>query len=68
MIAMEERRRLIFLLYLYMFLYMLVKHIVDIQALFLQEEWEKFVVLSMIHENMGLRKRSIWSREQMYRI
>jgi hypothetical protein len=39
---MDERRRtFVFLLGLYMFLYMLVKHVVDIQALILQGEWEK---------------------------
>ena len=27
-------------------LYMLVKHVVDFQALFLQGEWEKFAILS----------------------
>ena len=31
-----------------MFLYMFVKHVVNIQALILQKEWEKFVILSLI--------------------
>ena len=42
MVAMEESRRSILLLGLYVFLYMLVKHVVDIQILFLQGEWKKF--------------------------
>jgi len=67
MIAMEERRRrLVLLLGLYMFLYMLVKHVVNIQALLLQGEWEKFAILSLVYESMGYRERSIWSQERMY--
>jgi hypothetical protein len=39
MVAMEERRRsLVLLLGLYMCLYMLMKHVVDIQAMLLQGE------------------------------
>ena len=53
------------LLGLYMFLYMLVKHVVDIQALILQGEWEKLAILSLVYENMGYRERSIWSQERM---
>ena len=34
MVIMEERRSLVLLLGLYMIVYMLVKHAVDIQALF----------------------------------
>ena len=44
---------------LYMFLYMLVKHGMDIQALILQGEWEKYVILSLINESMEHRERSI---------
>ena len=49
-------RRLILLLGLYMFLYMLVKHVVDIQTLILQGEWEKFAILSLVYENMGIKR------------
>ena len=48
-----------------MFLYMLVKHVVDIQALILQGEWEKVAILSLVYENMGYRERSVWSQERM---
>ena len=66
MVAMEERRRkFVLLLGLYMFLYMLVKHVVDIQALILQGEWEKLAILSLVYESMGYRERSIWSQERM---
>ena len=37
-----------------MFLYMLVKHVVDIQTLLLQGEWEKFTILSLVYENMSV--------------
>ena len=53
------------LLGLYMFLYMLVKHVVDIQALILQGDWEKLAILSLIYDNMGYRKRTIQSQERM---
>ena len=57
---MEKRRRIfVLLLVLYMFLYMLVKHVVNIQALILQEEWEKLAILRLVYENMGYRERSI---------
>jgi hypothetical protein len=40
MVVLEEKRRRLFLLLgLYMFLYMLLKHVVDIQTLILQGEW-----------------------------
>ena len=68
MIATEERRRsFVLLLELYMFLYMFVKHVVDIQTLFLQGEWEKFAILSLVYESMGHRERNIWSQEQISR-
>lgn len=42
MVSNEARhRRLVLLLQLYMFLYMLVKHVVHIQTLIVQGEWEK---------------------------
>jgi hypothetical protein len=57
---MEERRRtFVLFLGLYMFFYMLVKRVVDIQALILQGEWEKLAILSLVYENMGYRERSI---------
>jgi hypothetical protein len=66
MVAMEERRRsLVLLLGLYMCLYMLVKHVVDIQAMFLQGEWKKVIILSLVYESVGYRERSIWSQERM---
>ena len=46
-------------------MYKIVKHVVAIQALFLQREWEKFAILSLINKMIGHRKRSIWSQEQM---
>ena len=48
MVAMEERIRRLF------WLYMFVKHVVDIQAMILQGEWEKIMVLSMVYESMGM--------------
>jgi hypothetical protein len=61
--AMDERKRNgLLLLGLYMFLYMIVKHVVAIQTLILQGEWEKIAILSLINEIMGRRERSIWSK------
>ena len=33
-----------------MFLYMLVKHVVDIQVVLLQGEWEKDAILSLVYD------------------
>ena len=64
MVAMKET----LLLGLYMFLYMLVEYVVDIQALLLQGEWEKLAILSLIYESMGHREEHIESRtyERIY--
>jgi hypothetical protein len=61
----KRRRRLVLLLGLWMFLYMLVKHIEDIPTLISQEEWEKFVNLSLVYESMGYRKRNISSKNRI---
>ena len=59
MIAMKERsRRIILLLKLYMFLYKLVQHVVDIQVLLLQGEWEKIAIWSLTNESMGQHMES----------
>jgi hypothetical protein len=66
MVEMEERRRkLVVLLGLYIFLYMLVKNVVVIQTLILQGEWEKIAILSVVYENIGRIERNIWSQERM---
>ena len=53
------------LLGLYMCLYMLVKHVVNIQARILQGEWEKVAILSLMYESMGHRERSICNKKRM---
>ena len=64
---MEERRKKhALLLGLHIFLYMLVKHVVDIQTLIFQGEWEKSASLSLVYKRLGHRKRSIWSQEPIY--
>ena len=73
MLAMKERRgeerkrSLILLLRLYMTLYILVKHVVDIQTLLLQQikkrKRKKFAILNLVYESMGHSDRSIWSEE-----
>lgn len=57
--------RLIFLLGLYRFSYMLVKHVVNNQTLILPREWDKIAMLSLVFENMGHRERNTWSQEQI---
>src|ERR1700737_35574 len=66
MLEMDERRRkLVVLLGLYIFLYILVKNVVDIQTLILQGEWEKFAILSVVYESIGCRERNICSQKIM---
>ena len=61
----ERRKSLVLLLGLYMFLYMLVKHVVDIQTLLFQRKWKKFTTLSLVFESKGHIERNIWNQEQM---
>ena len=59
---MEGRKRdLVLMLGLYMCLHMLVSHVVSMQALILQGEWEKLAIFSMFLESTGRGIRSIWS-------
>ena len=48
-----------------MFLYVLVKHVVDIQALLVKGKLKKFAILSLIYESMRHKYRSIGSQERM---
>ena len=64
--AMEQRmRNLDLFLGLYMCLYILMKHVVDIQTMLLQGKWEKVAILSLMYESMGYIGRSIWSQKRM---
>jgi hypothetical protein len=59
---MEERKRdLVLALGLYMYLYMIVQHVVNMQSLILQGEWENFAIFSILWESMGREECSIWS-------
>ena len=58
-VVREWRRSLIFIVGLYMFLCMLVKHGVDIQGLLLQGKWENFAILSLVYVNMGHRQECL---------
>jgi hypothetical protein len=44
-----------------MCLYMIVQHVLNMQSLILQREWEKFAIFSILWESMGHEERSIWS-------
>ena len=66
MVEMKERRRkLVVLLRLYIFLYMLVRNVVGIQTLILQGEWEKYAILSVVYESIGRKERNTWGQEKM---
>ena len=67
MVAMDGRRRspILFLDYTCFCTY-IVKHVIDIETLFLEGKWEKFVILSLIYESMEHRNRSLWSQERMH--
>lgn len=59
---MEERRKnLVLALGLYMSLYMVVQHVVNMQSLILQGEWEKFVIFSILFGSLERGERTIWS-------
>lgn len=66
-VAMEERKRnLVLILGLYMCVYMLVKHVVDMQVLVLQREWEKLAIFSIFFKSMGRIEHSIWSKISLF--
>ena len=50
-----------------MFLNMLVKHVVYIQILIMQGEWEKFAILSFVYESIGHKERNIWIQEWIHK-
>jgi hypothetical protein len=44
---------------------MLVKHVVNIQAILLQGEWKNVAILNLVYESVGHRERNIWNQERM---
>jgi hypothetical protein len=62
----EMRIKLILLLGFYMIINMIVKRVVDIQALLSQIDWRKIAILSLIYESMGHNKRSIYIVSRIY--
>ena len=48
-----------------MCLYVCFEAVVNIQAMLLQEEWEKVAILSLVYKSMRHRERSIWSQERV---
>ena len=67
MVAIKEKIKHVLLLRLYIFLYMLMKHVVNIQALILQGEWEKFAIFNLVYKSMGHRERNMCNLEWMSR-
>ena len=44
--------------------YMIVQHVVNMQALILQGEWANVAIFSICMQNLGFRERTIWSFER----
>jgi hypothetical protein len=61
----ERRGRiLVALALLYWCLHMIVQHVLDMQALALNGEWENILILSICFENMKMSDRSVWAFER----
>jgi hypothetical protein len=47
-----------------MYLYIIIKHVVNMQSLILQGEWEKFEIFSILWQSMEPEECSIWNHAQ----
>jgi hypothetical protein len=61
---LERRVRIIVALALTWCLYMIVQHVLDIQAFALNEEWENVLIFSNCFESMKMRNHSVWAFER----
>ena len=62
MIFIEEGQFLLH--WLYIGVHMIVQHVLDMQALALNEEWENTLILSICFESMKMRDRDVWVVER----
>ena len=62
MIFIEEGQFLLH--WLYIGVHMIVQHVLDMQALALNEEWENTLILSICFESMKMRDRNVWVLER----
>ena len=58
----ERRERILVALALYWYLHMIVQHVLDMQALALNGEWENALILNI--EGMKINDRSVWAFER----
>ena len=57
----ERREKILVALALYWCLYMVVQHVLDMQALTLNGEWKNALILSICFEGMKMNDRSVWA-------
>ena len=65
---LERRGKTIFVLVLYWCLNMIVQHVLDMQVLALNGEWEIALILSICFESMNMSDRSVWPFERKCRV
>ena len=61
---LERRGRILVALALYWDLYMIVQHVLDMQAFALNEEWENALTFSISFESMKMRIFCVWAVER----
>jgi hypothetical protein len=62
---MEERRqKLVVMMVLYWCFYMIMQHVMNMQALILQGEWTNVAIFSICLQSLGFRDCTIWSFER----
>jgi hypothetical protein len=61
---LREEGRILVALALYWCLHMIVQHVLDMQALPLNGEWENALILSICFEGMKISDRSVWAFER----
>ena len=63
----ERRGTILDALVVYWCLHMIVQHVLDMQALALNGEWENAMILSICFKGMKMSDRSVWAFERNIR-
>ena len=61
---LEKRGRILVALALYWCLHMIVQHVLDMQALAINKEWENALNFSIFFENTNINDHSVWAFER----
>ena len=60
----ERRGRILVAFAFYWCLHMIVQHVLDMQTLTLNEEWENALIFNICFESMNISDRNVWAYER----